>query len=208
MANIKHVGRMKTNKNKLLVVFKTLPGDPEHCLVVGTAGLDDSYHNSIIELVESQQAQDTYEFGEILAIRYFTDGKPMLAALHQNNNLVRVPTKDVEMTPNPNTAIGLDELNKLIAEQRGVKIEDLALSDGNKKAEVKEVAKVTDLAETSVQEPLKAKTDEVLSDADLAKSYRSQADAMYKEAARLRKQADELDPPKKKTTKVSEEASA
>ena len=43
---------------------------------------------------------------------------------------------------------------------------------------------------------------QVLTDADIARSYRSQADAMYKEAARLRKQADELDPPKKKTTKT------
>jgi len=205
MANLKHVGRMKTNNSKILVVFKTLPGDPDHCLVTGTAGLNDSYHNSIIELVDSQQAQDTYEFGEILSTRYFPDGKPMLAALHQNNNLVRVATKDVEMTPNPNTAIGLDELNKLIAEQRGVKLEDLALTDG-KKAEVKEVAKVTDL--TQPAPALQATSNEVLSDTDLAKSYRSQADAMYKEAARLRKEADSLDPPKKKSTKVSEEASA
>jgi len=48
----------------------------------------------------------------------------------------------------------------------------------------------------------------VLSDRDLAKSYRSQADAMYKEAARLRKQADEIDPPAKKTAKIKEETSA
>ena len=53
-----------------------------------------------------------------------------------------------------------------------------------------------------------ASTSEALTDKDLAKSYRSQADAMYKEAARLRKQADELDPPAKKTTKAKEEASA
>lgn len=206
MANIKHVGRMKTNKAKVLVVFKTLPDDPDHCLVVGTAGLDDSYHNSIIELVESQQAQDTFEFGEILSIRYFADGKPMLAALHQNNNLVRVATKDVEMTPNTTTSMPLNELNKLIAEQRGVKVEDLAITASPAKAEVKEVAKVKDLMEDAPQ--AQVKTDGILSDSDLAKSYRSQADAMYKEAARLRKQADELDPPKKKTLKVSEDASA
>ena len=202
MANIKHVGRMKTNKNKLLVVFKTLPNDPEHCLVVGTAGLNDSYHNAIIDLVESPQAQDSFEFGEILGTRYFPDGKPMLAVLHQNRNLVRVPTKDVEITPTPNYVIGLDELNKLIAEQRGVKVEDLALSSGSK-SEVKDIAKVTDLSD-----PVTATSNEVLSDTDLAKSYRSQADAMYKEAARLRKEADELDPPQKKTAKVKESADA
>jgi hypothetical protein len=152
-----------------------------------------------------QQAQDTFEFGEILATRYFPDGKPMLAALHQNRNLVRVATKDVEIMPTPTNAIGLDELNKLIAEQRGVKIEDLAVSNGSK-VEAKDIAKVTDLSAPAA--PLQATSNEVLSDTDLAKSYRSQADAMYKEAARLRKEADSLDPPKKKTTKVSEEASA
>jgi hypothetical protein len=206
MANIKHVGRMKANKAKILVVFKTLPNDPEHCLVVGTASLDDVYHNSIINLVESQQAQDTFEFGEILSIRYFPDGKPMLAALHQNRNLIRVPTKDVEMTPSTTTVISLDELNLLIAEQRGVKVEDLAITASSSKSEVQEIAKVKDLMEPAAAPEVK--TDGVLSDTDLAKSYRSQADAMYKEAARLRKEADELDPPKKKTVKVSEEASA
>jgi hypothetical protein len=43
-----------------------------------------------------------------------------------------------------------------------------------------------------------AAANEVLTDTDIAKSYRSQADAMYKEAARLRKEADALDPTKKK----------
>jgi hypothetical protein len=41
-----------------------------------------------------------------------------------------------------------------------------------------------------------------LSDEDLAKSYRSQADAMFKEAQNLRKQAEELAPTKKKTAKA------
>ena len=63
---------------------------------------------------------------------------------------------------------------------------------------------------TPSEEPVAAPaTDGVLSDTDLAKSYRSQADAMYKEAVRLRREADELDPPKKKTSsKAKAEAEA
>jgi len=49
-----------------------------------------------------------------------------------------------------------------------------------------------------------AAANEVLSDKDIAKSYRSQADSMYKEAARLRKEADDLDPPAKKAAKAKE----
>ena len=40
---------------------------------------------------------------------------------------------------------------------------------------------------------------DVLSDEDLAASYRSQADAMFKEAKRLREQAEELVPTKRKS---------
>ena len=44
--------------------------------------------------------------------------------------------------------------------------------------------------------------DGVLSDDDLARSYRSQADAMYKEAKRLREEAEKLAPTKKASKKV------
>jgi hypothetical protein len=70
---------------------------------------------------------------------------------------------------------------------------------------VEEIVEVKDLSPT---EPLKAPENAVLSDKDIAKSYRSQADAMYKEAAKLRKEADDLDPPQKKTAKVKESADA
>lgn len=209
---LKHIGRVKTSKAKVLVAFRTLPGDPLSCLVIPTANLDDSYHNSIITLVESPQAQDTNEFAEILSIRFFPDGRPMLPALHVDGKLVKFPTSDIEMTPTTTDVIPLDQLNNLIAEQKGVTIDQLAVQS---KSEVRDVAQVNDLGrdvgEPKVAEqaqPIKAAPNEVLSDADIAKGLRSQADAMYKEAARLRREADELDPPKKKTTKVSEEASA
>jgi hypothetical protein len=48
--------------------------------------------------------------------------------------------------------------------------------------------------------------DSPLSDEELAASYRSQADAMFKEAKRLREQAEELSPTKKKTTKKTTES--
>lgn len=54
-------------------------------------------------------------------------------------------------------------------------------------------------------EPVAApSTNSALSDGDLAKSLRSQADSMYKEAARMRREADDLDPPKKKTSSKAE----
>ena len=81
------------------------------------------------------------------------------------------------------------------------------------KAEVKDVATVNDTVpavDSDIPAPVRAQasTNSALTDRDLAKSYRSQADAMYKEAARLRKEAEELDPTVKKTKKVEEAADA
>lgn len=204
MAQIKHVGKMKNNNAKVIVVFRTLPGDPYFGLVVGTASLSDSYHNAIIQLVESAQAQDANEFGDILGIRHFPDGRLMLEALHSDGKLIKVGTTDVLMTPDTSNIVPLSELNALIAEQKGLAIDELAGFIGVKPgSEVKEVARVNEMP---VQES--EKTPDVLDDSTLAKQFRSQADAMYKEAAKLRKQADELDPPVKKATKTKETVDA
>lgn len=215
---LKHIGRIKSNKAKVLVVFRTLPGESNYALVLPVASLSDSYHDSIMKVVETPQAQDAFEFGEIMFTRTFPDGRPMLQALNADGVLQRVPTDNVEMTPTPNDVIELHQLNVLIAEQKNCAVDDLYtfVSGAPKKSDatVEEVAQVKDLGrdvgEPNIPkpQPLKAPENGVLSDEDIAKSYRSQADALYKEAARLRKQADELDPPKRKTAKVSEDASA
>jgi hypothetical protein len=163
-------------------------------------------------VVETDQAQETFELGEILFTRTFPDGRPMLQALQADGRLQKVATDLVVMSPTANDSIQLDQLNVLIAEQRNCTIDDLYtfVSGAPKKSDatVQDIAEVKDIASQPSNEPLKATGDTALSDKDIAKSYRSQADAMYKEAARLRKEADELDPPQKKTAKVKESADA
>jgi hypothetical protein len=77
-------------------------------------------------------------------------------------------------------------------------------------AEVKEVKEATPAVDSDIPAPVRAQatSDTALTDKDLAKSYRSQADAMYKEAARLRKEAEDLDPTVKKVKKAEETADA
>lgn len=217
MRSYNHVGRIKKTNGKVLVAFRTLPGESNHALVVPVAALSDAYHDTIMKTVESDEAQAAFEFGEIMFTRMFPDGRPMLRALQLDGILQKVPTDTVLMTPTPNDNIGLDELNVLIAEQRNCAVDDLCtLVSGAPKGgvSVEDIAKVEDLGrdvgEPAFTEkkaaPLKAAENDVLSDKDIAKSYRSQADALYKEAARLRKEAEALDPTVKKTsTKVKEE---
>jgi hypothetical protein len=210
MKPLKHIGRMKNTGAKVLVVFRTLPGESNTALVLPVANLSDSYHDSIMTVVETDQAQETYEFGEIMFTRTFPDGRPMLQAMQADERLQKVPTDLVIMSPTTNDTVQLDQLNVLIAEQRNCSVDDLYtfVSGAPKKLNDSVVEEIVEVKDLSPSEPLKAKDNAVLSDKDIAKSYRSQADAMYKEAAKLRKEADELDPPQKKTAKVKESADA
>ena len=217
MKPLKHIGRVKNTGTKVLVVFRTLPGESDQALVLPVAQLPDSYHDSIMTVVESDQAQDAFEFGEIMFTRTFPDGRPMLQAMQVDGRLQKVPTDAIVMTPNTTDSIDLSQLNILIAEQKNCSVDDLYtfVSGAPKKSDAtaKDIAEVKDLApavDTDIPAPVRAQATDnaVLSDKDIAKSYRSQADAMYKEAARLRKEADALDPPQKKTAKVKESADA
>ena len=192
----KHIGRLKSNKRKVAVAYRTIPGDHTHALVVSTENLTDSDHDVLMQLVDSPSGQSAYELAEAMARTRLSDGSVMLARFHAQGKLIKVPTSEVVMTPTTNTTVELDELNKLIAEQKGVSIADIALQgDTTTLATAQEVRDTT----APSNEPVSAPTQEgVLSDEDLAAQYRSQADTMFKEAKRLREQAEELAPTKKK----------
>lgn len=198
---MKHVGKMKNNNAPVVVVFRTLPGEPNSCLVVGTQGLAPTYHDALMSLIETPEAQDSFELGTILGVRRFPDNSTVLPWLHSQKLLIKVSTNDVIMTFSPQQTIQLNELNNLIADQKKVKVEELAyIGNPGAKVEPETIATVKDV-ETKA-EP------EILDDTTLAKRLRSQADAMFKEAQTLRKQADELDPPvtKKATSKKAQVA--
>jgi len=211
---MKHVGRIAGLGTKVIIAYRTLPGEPESCLTVHTESLDAPDHDALIRVLESNAGQSADEFAEVLARESLPDGRNMLAAFHQFGKLYKHSTSEVEMTPDTRTTISLDDLNRIIAEQKGVAVEDLAV-----KPTSQPVAKVKDLptedvvleeldldAPADVRQAAQAAQNEVLSDEELAAQYRSQADAMFKEAKRLREQAEELVPTKRKTKKVEEGA--
>jgi type IV secretory pathway VirB10-like protein len=207
---MKHVGKMKNNSARLAIVYRTLPGDPYSALVVGTTGLTDSYHDSLISCIESDSGQQANELADVLAVRKFPDGTNMLEYLHVNGHLKKVQTKMVIVTPNTTTNLPLDELNQLVADQKGVSLAELAIiPEGERvpvqkreppaeykskwdKARDEKAAKIAEaeLAALPVAE---------LTPAEQAKKFRSEADRLAKEAAEMRRKAEELAPTKKKT---------
>jgi hypothetical protein len=204
MQNLKHVGRIKTNGRRCLVVFRTLPGDAFNCLVIQTESLTPDYHDQLIKLVESPSAQNSNEFSEVLARAIFSDGSTMLPCLHVKGLLAKVPTDVVEMIPNNNATILLSELNQLIAQQQGVSVQDLAIKpSGKQNEEIQALAKEVQVPPSDFSKTTSSsvnETEEILTGDDLAKKYRSDADRLSKEAAQLRRMAEELVPTKKKQT--------
>lgn len=201
MPDMKHVGRQIQNQRKCFVAYRVVPKDPDNCLVVFSDSLEAADHDSLVSLVESNAGQTAYELADAMDRTQLVDGRNMLRQFHATGKLVKMPTVDIEMTPNFSTKVNLSELNTIIAQQKGVTVEDLALQGSNpQKTETK-----TDPVEAYV-EPQAAASDGVLSDEDLAAQYRSQADALFKEAKALREQAEQLVPTKKRTSKTKESA--
>lgn len=213
MADIKHVGRVKASGRKCLIVYRTIPGDAFSCLVVLTENLHPSYHDALINLVESNAAQTAIgEFADVLNRNIFSDGTNMLQSLHVQHMLTKIPTADIEMTPNSSTIISLAELNQLIAQANNCSVQDLAIkNDPKKNVEIQEVAKIQKVLDPVV-DPIEAQQDaallkqieQPLSDEQLAKQYRSDADRLAKESANLRRMAEELVPSKKKKVATTE----
>lgn len=187
---------MKNNGAKIVIAYRTIPGDPHSALVVGTQQLMDAYHDSLLSLLESDAGQQADELADVMAVRRFPDGSNMLQFVHTNGLMQKVPTAGVLVTPDNKTSIPLDELNNIIATQKNVTLEQLSIKDGSNTT----IPTISD-SKATVSPTAETVIETTNSQVELSPTeMRSRADALYKEAAKLRKTADELDPPKSKKT--------
>ena len=209
---LKHVGRMANNQRKVIVAYKVVPGEPENCIVVTTENLGADEHDTLIKLVESSAGQEAEDLATAMMRTSLPDGSNMLARFHTTGKMVKVPTKTVEKMPNRNTSILLSELNELIAQQKGVTVNDLAVKgrDGSTVPTSQQSEPKITASEMAAQSAgtTSMPTEGVLSDEVLAAKFRSDADRLSKEAAALRRQAEELVPTVKKATGKKTTASA
>ena len=196
----KHVGRIKNNQRKVVVAYRTIPNDPYSCLVVTSDALAAADHDDLMKLVELDAGQKADEFYEAMERQYLSDGRNMLAGLHTTGHMRKFPTNEIEMVPNRSTAILLSELNEVIAKQKGVALEDLAVKSRANPAPA------ANPVEAPAPTTLEAPQNEVLTDEDIAAKLRSDADRLFKEAKALREQAEELSPTKRKTAKKTTES--
>lgn len=148
----KHIGMLKQDSAPVVIMFRTIPKEPNFCLVVGPKFLPEINRGALMRALESSDGQASFELGTYLARLTFQDGVNMLASLHVDNYLKKFLTKDIIVTYGAGDAgkIALDTLNQMIADDMKVSIEQLAVTQdivlgkkekANKKSNAKEAAK-------------------------------------------------------------------
>jgi hypothetical protein len=212
MAFMKFVG--KTGDRKVCVLFRQVPGEEHMALIIYPETLHAHWQDAIQKVLESDLCQQGEEFADALHRSYLPDGRPILETLHQERMIKKVRTSDIIMTPNNNSAIRLDELNKMLNEmkQGSEAIKKMAENDASRgmvAPEVKRAAEAKYKAEQAAKSDpnyvappvLKAGQDGALSDRDIAANMLAQAKAMevnahnmISEAARMKKDAERMDP--------------
>ena len=147
---LKHLGEYKESKTPVIVLFRTVPKEPNNCLIVAPKFLPDVYNEAIMKAVDSEGGQAENELGTYLGRQRFPNGENMLELLHNQNYIKKIVTNkiDIRYGIGDDGRISLDELNKLIAKEKGVKVSELAITDPSpadtketKKAVVKKDAK-------------------------------------------------------------------
>lgn len=190
---MKHVGRLIKSKRRVIVAYRVVPNEPENCIVIATDSLDAGEHDTLMQIVESEGGQNENDIANLMMRTRLPDGRNMLTGFHNTGKMMKMSTDEVEMTPDTRTTINLAELNELIAQQQGISVADLAIQPNSANEAPKQPDTPVEVAATD---------SEVITDEDLAAKYRSDADRLFKEAKRLREEAEKLSPTKRKTKTV------
>ena len=154
--HFKHIGELADeSKAKVVIMYRTVPGEPNNCLVVGTKFLPDQYHNALMKAVESEGGQDADEFADFASRQTFQDGTNMLAMLHNDNYIKKFKTNEIMVTygTGDDGRILLNKLNEKIAKEKGTSVKEMAADpDAPAPAPAKKTTKKADAKKTTAKE--------------------------------------------------------
>lgn len=208
---LKHIGRH--GDRKVAILFREVPGEDHMCLVVYPETLPTHIHDSIMKTLESDVGQQATNLADALHRNLLPDGRPQLVALHQEGMIKKIPCNAVIVTPNANSSVKLDELNRIIREMETgdaamKRLQELDAAQGivdpltKRKAEAEFKREQERKAQglPPVEAP-QANANGALDDRALAANMLAQAKrmeieakGMIAEAARMKKEAQQLDP--------------
>lgn len=203
MAFFKHVG--EHNGKKVIIVQRSIPGEAHLAAVIYSQIIPSQYHDDIMQVLQSDEGQQSKEFMDIMNRRLLRNGGNMLVTTVNEGFVKKAQTAQIIVKPNASSSIRLDELNKLLTmagegKEAIKKLEELDRQQGRRDP-------------IKINAPMPGNIDSVtdvgvLSDSRLAADFTSQAirmraeaQALLTEAARLEGEAAILNPTPQKATK-------
>lgn len=191
MSFLRHVG--KHGDRKVAVIFREVPGESHMALVTYTDLLNRHIHDPMMQCIESTIGQQSENLADALNRQHTADGKYILQVLHSQGLIKKVQTSQVVMTPNANTTIRLDELNKILDEmQQGeAAVKRLAELDSTRGIQ-DPVEMARKMRGEQNQPPVTNAPQGILGDNQLANNLRMQATRMANEAKGLLAESDRL----------------
>lgn len=216
---LKHIA--KHNQQKAVIVYRSIPGEDHMALIVYSDSLPRAIHDSVMKVVESPEGQNTPDLSEVLFRTLDNEGGQILSTLHRNSWLKKVPTNQVIVTPNTQSTIRLDELNKLLiqmsqgdeAVKRMAELDSQRGFTGTQQRKQKPTDKEIGVPPNSRAGEVILPESGFLTDADLAAQrleqsaqMKKQAEQLLTEAKRLETEAQSLTPKNVTTTKKTKTA--
>lgn len=190
---IKHVG--KHGDRKVAIVFREVPGEEHMALVVYPDIMPRHLHDSLMAAIETPESQAASQLGDAIHGRMFSDGRPMLAALHTEGMLKKVRTESIIMSPGGKTTIRLDELNKLVREMESGEEARQKLEKADANAGYTGTVNQKDDMGRSVQRNVPTPppaTNGALDDTAIAANLKTQAERMAAEAKGLLAESERM----------------
>lgn len=199
---MKHIGRQ--GDRKIAVLFREVPNEDHMCLVIYPDTLPAPWESAIMKVLESDHGQASENFADALHRSLLPDGRVILETLHKEKMIKKIRTSDVVVTPRPDSAIRLDELNKMLNEMKTgeAAIKRMAESDAAQGLVDPSVKRAAEAAYKNQRSPQTTQSsNDALSDRAIAANMLAQAQRMeaegkglLSEAARMRKDAERMDP--------------
>lgn len=184
MSFLRHIG--KIGDRKVAIVFREVPGEPHMALVTYTESLNRHLHDPMMACIESDIGQNSQNLADALNRTHTQDGKYILQVLHNEGLLKKVQSSQVVVTPNSNTKIKLDELNKILSEMEQGESAVKRLAELDKSRGIQDPAEVARKMRADNNPPVNVPAaDGILGDSVLANNLLAQARKMELEAKGL-----------------------
>ena len=112
---LKHVGQVKNTGKRCAVVFNQIPSKETHALIVDTEALPDRIHDPLMNIIRSNEAQQSNNLGEVLNRRLMPDtNASILNELHAGGWMRAEAVTNVQLVPRPNSVILLADMLKAL----------------------------------------------------------------------------------------------